>query len=398
MTGTGTGPGFCVLQVLPGLAGGAAERGAIDMAGALAEAGGRAVVASEGGPEEHRLARTGAVHVKLPLSSKNPLVMRRNIARLRDVIEVHGVDIVHARARLPAWTALAAARRTGRRLVTTFHGAYAIGNALNRRYNGVLAMGDRVIAPSEFIARHVLLNYKVDPSRLRVIPGGVDLATFDPAKVSSERIVALANRYRLPDGMPVVMLPGRLSRRKGQALLLQALTRLGGVDFCCVLVGPDGARKTYRRELEAIVARDGLSDRAILLEECQDMPAAYMLADVVVSAATEPEAFGRVIAEAQAMGRPVVASNHGSAPEQVLAGETAFLFAPGDAGALAECLRDALAVEAIARERLAQTAMANVRARFSKEQTRRATLTLYRELLEGRERISAVPLCNPASA
>jgi glycosyltransferase involved in cell wall biosynthesis len=355
-------------------------------------------VASEGGPEEHRLARTGAVHVKLPLSSKNPLVIRRNIARLRDVIEVHGVDIVHARARLPAWSALAAARRTGRRFVTTFHGAYAIGNALKRRYSGVLAMGDRVIAPSEFIARHVLSSYRVDPDRLRVIPGGVDLATFDPAKVSSERIVALANRYRLPDGMPVVMLPGRLSRRKGQALLLQALTRLSDVDFCCVLVGPDGARKTYRRELEAMIARNGLSDRAILLEECMDMPAAYMLADVVVSAGTEPEAFGRVIAEAQAMGRPVVASDHGIAPEQVLAGETAFLFAPGDAGALAESLRGALALQAGAREHLARMAMANARVRFSKEQTRHATLAVYRELLEGRERIPAVPLCNPASA
>ena len=383
----------CVLQVLPELVAGGAERTAVDIAEALVQAGGQAIVASEGGPMEHELSRAGAHHVKLPLASKNPLVMHRNVSRLTRLIETQGVDIVHARSRAPAWSAAAAAKRSGRPFVTTFHGTYNGGSRLKRAYNAIMTRGDRVIANSHFIARHLREVYNLDPNRIRVIQRGVDLARFDPVQVSASRVIALAQKWRLPDGVPLIMLPGRLTRWKGQTLLLDALTRLQDVELCCVLVGHDPARSGYRQELEKKIVDLGLASRAFVLEHCDDMPAAYMLADVVVSASTDPEGFGRIIGEAQAMGRPVVASDHGGAPEQVIAERTAFLFPPGDVEGLAADLRRALALTPADRQRLAEAAIDNVRQYFSKERMCSRTLGLYNEVRSARtyDRPLAVP-------
>ena len=370
-----------VLQVLPRLITGGAERGAVDIAVTVAEAGGTSLVASEGGPMEYELKRAGVTHVKLPLASKNPLVMRRNVDRLAAVIEDRDVDIVHARSRAPAWSAIAAAKRTGRHFVTTFHGTYQSASALKRHYNAVMVKGERVIANSEFIARHIRETYKVDPARIRVIRRGVDLDRFDPERASAERVIQLANRWRLPDGVPVVMLPGRLARWKGHTVLIEALRELGDLELLCVIVGSDAGRGAYRAELEKLIARHGLDSRVFLPGHCDDMAAAYMLADVVVSASTEPEAFGRVVSEAQAMGCPVVASDHGGAREQVVGNRTAFLFPSGDATALAETIRKALALDAAARERLAAEARSHVIANFDKRHMCAATLALYREIL-----------------
>ncbi len=364
---------------------GGVERGTVDIAGAVAAAGGTAIVASEGGQLERLLTRAGALHVTLPLASKNPFVMRRNAARLKELIEQHGVDIVHARSRAPAWSARAAARRTGRHFVTTFHGAYSISGPLKRAYNGIMTAGEVVIAPSEYIAEHIRENYKINPERLRVIQRGVDLEVFDPAHVSPQRVIQLATKWRVPDGVPLVMLPGRFTRWKGQTLLLEALTRLRDLEFCCILIGHDQGREAYRRQLEAMITKLDLSNRAFIGEHCNDMAAAYMLADVVVSASTEPEAFGRVISEAQAMGRPVVASDHGGMREQVLPGVTAFPFPPGDAESLAQALRQALLLGAEERTHVSQQAESHVRANFTKERMCARTLAVYAELLHAED-------------
>ncbi len=370
-----------VLQVLPRLVTGGAERGAVDIAVTLAEAGGTSLVASEGGPMEYELKRGGVPHIKLPLASKNPLVMRRNIGRLGSIIEEHDVDIVHARSRAPAWSALSATKQAGCHFVTTFHGAYEASSAIKRYYNAIMVKGERVIANSEFIARHIREIYKVDPGHIRVIRRGVDLDRFDPERVSAERVIQLANRWRLPDGVPVIMLPGRLARWKGHTGLIEALAGLGDIELLCVIVGSDQGRAAYRSELEKLIARNGLDSRVFLTGHCDDMPAAYMLADVVVSASTAPEAFGRVVSEAQAMGCPVVASDHGGAREQVIGNRTAFLFPPSDAAQLTEMIRKALALDADERERLAEEARAHVMANFDKRHMCAATLALYREIL-----------------
>ncbi|HXP30179.1 MAG TPA: glycosyltransferase family 4 protein [Stellaceae bacterium] len=369
-----------VLQVLPSLAAGGVERGTVEVAAALVRAGWSAVVASSGGPMVRELERAGASHVLLPLAAKNPLVMRANIGRLAAVIEGYGIDIVHARSRAPAWSAEAAARRTGRHFVTTFHNAYGgSGFWLKRRYNAVMARGERVIAISEFVAAHVAAVYGVTPERLRVVPRGVDVSRFDPERTSADRVVALARRWSLPDGVSVVMLPGRLTRWKGHQVLIEALRRLDRRSLHCVFVG-SGARR-YRRELEQAVGRLPPSCTIQIIEDCRDMAAAYMLADVVVSASTGPEGFGRVIVEAQAMGRPVIATAHGGAQETVLAGETGWLVPPGDAGALAEALDAALVLAPEARLALAGRAIAHIRANFTTEQMTARTLAVYEELL-----------------
>jgi glycosyltransferase involved in cell wall biosynthesis len=369
-----------VLQVLPALVTGGVERSTVDIAQALKRAGGTAIVASEGGPMELELLRAGVQHVKLPLASKNPIVILRNVRRLERLMRQHDVDIIHARSRAPAWSAFYAAKRTGAAFITTFHGTYNFRSPLKRRYNAIMVKGERVIANSDFIARHIRENYAVDPGRIRVIHRGVDLARFDPAKVSAERVIALSQRWRLPDGVPVVMLPGRLTRWKGQRLLIEAIAKLGDIDFIAVILGADQGRTEYRRELEEAIRAQGLIGKAVVLDECDDMAAAYKLADVVVSASTDPEAFGRVVSEAQALGRPVVAPNHGGAPEQVIPDRTGFLYLPGDAQGLADALRRALALSEAERRLIAMEALAHVRKFFTKEQMCERTLALYTEI------------------
>jgi glycosyltransferase involved in cell wall biosynthesis len=377
-----TGP--VVLQVLPALQTGGVERGTCDMAAALMDAGWRAIVASAGGPMTRELERVGALHLTLPLDSKNPFVVWRNAARLGEICARWRVDIVHARSRAPAWSGLWATRRAGIPFVTTFHGTYNAGNALKRRYNAVMTAGDRMIAISDFIADHVRAEYDCPPERIRVIPRGVDIRSFDPDAVKPERIIRLSREWRLADGAPVIMLPGRLTRWKGQGVLIDAMARLGRRDVQAVLVGADQGRTAYRAELEAQVARYGLEGVVRIADHCADMPAAYRLADIVVSASTDPEAFGRVVAEAGAMGRPVIVSGHGGAREIVVDGVTGWLTPPADSSALAEALARALDLPLAERQRLAAAAIAHVRAHYTKAAMAEATIAVYEELLAAR--------------
>ncbi len=369
-----------VLQVLPALETGGVEQGTVDVAVATAEAGWRALVASAGGPKVYAIERAGGRHVTLPLATKNPVQIWRNAARLAELIRHEQVDIVHARSRAPAWSAYLAARRTGVRFLTTFHGTYNFKGGLKRRYNAVMAKGARVIAISRFIADHLKSHYAVPESRIRVVQRGIDLRHFDPDRVAPERMIRLAHDWQLPDGVPVVMLPGRLTRWKGQLVLIDALARITDREFICLLVGSDQGRTGYRDELTARVEARGLASRVFIRDDCTDMPACYMLADVVVSASTDPEAFGRIAAEAQAMGRPLVASAHGGVPEQVIDGETAFLVAPGDDAALADGVARALDLDADGRAAMAKAARAQAR-QFSKERMCADTLAVYEELL-----------------
>ena len=369
-----------VLQVLPALVAGGVERGTVDVAAALVAAGWRPLVASAGGPMTRELERAGVLHFTLPLASKNPFVMRANVGRLAELIREHGVDIVHARSRAPAWSARTAVQRAGAHFLTTFHNAYGGKSWLKRRYNAVMAGGELVIANSNFVADHAASTYGIPRERLRVIHRGVDIARFDPEKVSAERMARLAQDWRLPDGVPVVMLPGRLSRWKGHFILIEAMRRLNRPQIHTLIVGAGDA--AYRAKLDAAIARAGAAVTFRVLDECRDMPAAYMLADVVVSASTEPEGFGRIIVEAQAMGRPVVATAHGGAVETVLEGETGWLVPPSDAAALADAIAGALALDAEARSRRAARAIAHVCANFTTAAMVARTIAVYQELLD----------------
>ncbi len=371
-----------ILQILPSLVTGGVERGAVDMAKAIAGQGWRSVVASEGGPMVREILRSGAEHVTLPVASKNPYVMWKNIGRLEALIKEIGADIVHARSRAPAWSSYFAARRAGVHFMTTFHGTYNLGFfGLKRRYNSVMAKGERVIAISNFIAEHIQRLYGVAHDRIRVIHRGIDQTVFDPTRVSQERIIALAQKWRLPDGYKVIMLPGRLTRWKGQEVLIEALGILGRHDIRCLLVGSDQGRTGYRAELTKLIAARDLTDVVHIVDECGDMPAAYMLTDVAISASTDPEAFGRVVVEAQAMGRAIIATDHGAPRETILPGETGWLVPPNDPRALAAALDTFLGLSDERRMEMAETAQDFARRHFTRDAMCDATLNVYRELL-----------------
>lgn len=370
-----------VLQVVPALVTGGVERGTVEIATALVKAGWRAIVASSGGPMVHEIERVGAEHVTLPLAAKNPVVIYRNITRLARLIEAESVDLVHARSRAPAWSAYYAARRTGRPFVTTLHNVYGGGSAAKRLYNSVMAKGDRVIAISQFVADHAVRTYDLDPARLSVIHRGADLVRFDPSAIHPSRLIALAKEWRLEDGAPVIMLPGRMTRWKGHFDLLEAVARLQRRELQVLFVGDDKQHPAFRKELEARVAALELGGIVHMVGDTKDMPAAFMLADVVVSASTEPEGFGRVAVEAQAMGRPVIATDHGGSRETIVAGETGWLVPPGDPAALAAALDAALSLSPRDRVMLAARSRAAMIEKFDVRRMTEATLDLYTAML-----------------
>ncbi len=369
-----------VLQVLPSLETGGVERGTVEITRAIAQAEGTALVASAGGRMAPMVAHAGGRHITLPLNTKNPWTIWRNVERLAEVIRAHNVSIVHARSRAPAWSAWFACQRTGAHFVTTYHGTYSEGTPFKRQYNAVMARGEIVIAASRFIADLVAQQHGVPPERLRIIPRGVDPAIFDPARVSHDRIAKMAQAWRLPDGAPTVVLPGRLTAWKGHGILLDAIARLERRDVCCVLVGSDQGRhgysETLRRQAEAL----GIADRVRMVGQCDDMPAAFMLSDVVVHASTQAEAFGRVVIEAQAMARPVIAADLGGPVETVVQGETGWRVTPGDPEALAAAIARVLAMDTAQRKALgarARAAVPTVRA------MQEATLDVYEAVLRG---------------
>ena len=387
-----------VLQVVPSLGSGGVERGTIEIAAALAAAGWTAIVASSGGPMERELARAGIEHIRLPLASKNPLTMRRNVSALVRVIREHRIDIVHARSRAPAWSAWKAARKTGRRFVTTFHNVYGTGAPLKHWYNSVMARGERVIAISDFVAQHAAGEYGIGADRLRTIPRGVDMKLFDADRVNGDRVADLANKWRIPDESSVVMLPGRLTRWNGGLDFIEAIARLGRRDICGVLVGAE-QRPGFRRELETQIERYGLSGQFRIVEDCRDMPAAYVLADVVVSASTDPEGFGRTIVEAQAMERPVIATDHGGARETIIPGNTGWLVPPGDTVAMAAAIGEALRLDPVSRTALGRRSRAHIAAGFTRDVMCARTIDIYEELLFPEARVlefPAEPLAIPA--
>ena len=370
-----------ILQVLPSLQSGGVERGAIDIARAIAAKGWTSLIASSGGPMAEQLASLGAEHISLPLHSKNPLVMWRNAHRLASLIRKRKVDILHARSRAPAWSAWSAAKKTGCRFVTTFHGVYGLEHEWKRKYNEIMTRGERVIAISQFIAGHIKEHYGVGDDRIRIIPRGVDLTLFHPDNHAPQRMEELAKAWQVPEGLPVVLFPGRLTRWKGQEVFIKALQQLPHRNFFAVILGDDKGHSHYRAELEQLIVHCGLAARARIAPHTPYMTEAYRMARIVVATSIEPEAFGRVPLEAQAMGRPVIATNHGGARETVATGVTGWLVAPGDVHGLAAVMNHALSMDEAELRWMGEQAQANA-GKFSLDAMCEQTLKVYEELLK----------------
>ncbi|KQO68127.1 glycosyltransferase family 4 protein [Methylobacterium sp. Leaf89] len=387
--------GATILQIIPELDAGGAERTTVDVAAALAAAGARALVATEGGRLIGELQAKGGIWLPFPAASKNPLAMAVNVGRLARLCRREGVHVVHARSRAPAWVALGAARRVKLPFVTTYHGSYSGRTGVKVLYNSVMARGDVVIANSHYTADLIrTLHPEQAGDRVRVIHRGTDLAQFTPAAVLPTRVEALRRAWGVAPHERVVLLAARLTGWKGQRVLIEAAALMrdrGITDVAIVLAGDPQGRVAYERELDALIAARGLQAIVHRVGHCTDMPAAFRAASVVAVPSVEPEAFGRSAVEAQALGTPVVVSDLGAVPETVLAPpevppaqRTGWRVPPGDAGALADALSDALSLGASARDAMTRRGRAHVEAHFSLEGMVGDTLAVYADLIVSR--------------
>lgn len=386
--------GRTILQIIPQLDTGGAERTTIDVAAALAEHGVRALVATVGGRLISELQAKGGIWVPFPARTKNPLAMAWNILGLSRLIEREGVDIVHARSRAPAWVALGAARWTRRPFVTTYHGSYSENSALKLQYNSIMARGDVVIANSEFTAAAIMKLHPQAAGRVRVIHRGTDFRAFSRAAIDPGRVQQLRRAWGVGPQHRIVLQAARLTAWKGQKVLIEAAREIvarGSADVRFILAGDDQGRGRYRAELEAMIGDYGLIDTVRLTGHCADMPAAYLAASVVAVPSVEPEAFGRAAVEAQALGAPVVVSDIGAVAETVLvpprvhaSARTGWHVPAGDAHALADALEAALGLTASELEALGLRARSHVQEQFSLEQMCAETLDVYAALLEAR--------------
>ena len=379
-----------VLQVLPSLETGGAERTTIDVAGALVAGGDRAIVVSEGGRMVEELRDVGGEHIEMPVATKAIFGLRRNAARIAALMEREDVDIIHARSRAPAWSSLWAASWTYRPLVTTYHGAYNEKTAIKNRYNSVMARGDIVIANSAYTAALIGERHRFAADRIITIPRGIDLSSFE--EDASARAADLRKVWRVEPGEPVILHLARLTPWKGQEVLLDALATLEHLNprpWVCVMAGDDQGRTGYRDRLKNKAKALGLEHRVRIVGHVADVPGAMAATDLAVVPSVEPEAFGRAAVEAQAAGVPVVVSDHGAVRETVLAPpdvardkRTGWRVPPGDAPALAEAVFSALQTSREIRETIGMRGRAHALTHFSLDAMNRKTLGVYHSLLE----------------
>ncbi|MGF1463273.1 MAG: glycosyltransferase family 4 protein [Maricaulaceae bacterium] len=371
---------LCVCQVIPELSAGGAERTTVDVAAGLAARGDRALVASQGGRLADELAAHGGSLIEGPYASKNPVTILRNAGRLTKLAKAENVQVLHARSRAPAWSAREAAKRAGVAFVTTYHGIYNAQSGLKRRYNAIMASGDVVIANSEYTKAHILEEHEIEAERVVVIPRGVDFAVFDPNAIAPERVEAMRAGWGLApdfDG-PVLLLPARLTRWKGHLWAIEALARITQSPApVLVCAGDPQGREDYVAEVRAAAQTAGLGDQVKVVGHATDMPAAYAASDIVLTPSLEPEAFGRTAVEAQAMGKPVIAADHGAARETVRHNATGVLVRPGDTRALTSALKGLLARGPGGRRTMGRAGRAYTKAHFTVEAMVTATLEVY---------------------
>lgn len=372
-----------VLQVIPELQHGGVEWGTVQIAEALKQKGYTPFVASCGGRLVYELDKMGIKHFTLPLKTKNPVKMYLNSLKLAKIIKENGINIVHARSRAPAWSAYWAAKKTGVKFMTTFHGTYGLGpKGIKKFYNKVMTFGQLVIAISQHIKKHMLANYQIDESKIRLIPRCVDIDKFSQSAVTQERIIRAIADNHLPEDRPIISLIGRITRWKGQHLLVEAMSKIKHKEAYALIIGSDQGRVKYTNELKEMAEKLNVSDRIQFIGESFDIPALLMVSDIVLSTAIEPEAFGRAAIEGQAMGKIVLASNIGGSLENVIDGISGRLFKSGDAQALAEAIDWALDLPDSERQKISAAAIKNVHDHFTLQQMCDKTMDVYNELLK----------------
>jgi glycosyltransferase involved in cell wall biosynthesis len=369
-----------VLQMLPDLDSGGVERGTLETGKFLVKNGHTSLVVSNGGRMVNQLEKEGSSHFTLPVGSKS-LRCLPTFFKIRRIIKENKVDILHLRSRLPAWIGYLAWKSLPANLrphlLTTFHGFYSVN-----RYSAIMAKGEKIIAVSRSIKKHIIKNYNIPEKNIIVIPRGFDEDFFCADKVSKERVEKIKQQWKIAPGTDcVIVLPGRVTKWKGHDVFLNALHKVKDLKWYAICVGPYDEDSTFVKEIKKLCHQLGLPERVFFMGHCSDMPAVYLASDIAVSASsTEPEAFGRVAVEAQAMACPVIATAHGGSLETVIDGQTGWLVKPNDADSLAAALHTAITNPTQRRE-LGYNARQWVLENFTTEKMCSETLSLYSELV-----------------
>ena len=377
-----------VLQVIPSLGFGGAETGCYDLAHYLSEKGCTSYIATSGGKLLKFVKKNKVKIFRLPVQSKNPLLIIFNTIILSLLILINNINIVHARSRAPAWSCYFACLITRRNFITTFHGTYNFTSNLKKFYNSIMLRSKLTIAGSNFIFNHINANYDKYLSRkkkLRVIFRGININYFSKKNISILKQEKIKKEWELLPNKFIILMPGRLTYWKGQEKFIEALNILvedyNNFNFQAVVLGSDQGRKVYKKKLINLVQRYRLGQKIKFIEHCKEMPLAYSLADVVVSASIEPEAFGRVSVEAQAMGKPIIASDLGGSKETILKGKSGFLYKHDDPRQLAKALNSVIELDQDALNSIGNEGRKNVTKKFDVEAMCDSTLREYKKLL-----------------
>lgn len=370
-----------IMQIVPAVDSGGVEQGVIDINKAIVKAGGKSIVLSNGGRRVPEITRDGGVHVELPVHSKNPFTMLKNIKAIRKVIEEYDVDIVHACSRAPAWSAKPAAKKTKAKYMSSCHAAHKLNFPGKRFYNSSVINGDLVIAISHTLADHLKENYKFDHDKLRVVQRGIVMEKYDPEKITTNRVIELATKWRIPDDKLLIIFPARVSPIKGHKFFIEALKETGRKDIFCAIVGRTEGNEEYAAELERYIEEVGMGSQVRLVGTCQDMPVAYKLANAVVCPSLVPEGFGRIPVEAMAMGKPFIGTDLGGYRETVKSGENGWLVEVNNVKELSKAIDTALSMNDKEREAFAEKAIKYVRENFTNKKMCEKTLDVYAELL-----------------
>jgi glycosyltransferase involved in cell wall biosynthesis len=380
-----------VLQVIPKLGFGGAETGCYDLAHYLYEKDCKSFIATSGGKLLKYIKKNKVKIFRLPVHSKNPFLIFLNAIFLSILIIINNINIVHARSRAPAWSCYLACLITRRNFVTTFHGTYNFKNKFKKFYNSVMLRSKLTIAGSNFIFNHINERYTEYLSRkkkLRVIFRGINIDYFHPKNISILKKEKLIKEWQLSSNVFTILMPGRITYWKGHEKLIEAMNILiedyNNTNFQVIFLGSDQGRKVYKKKLINLVQRYRLGSKIRFIEHCKEMPLAYSLADVVVSASTEPEAFGRVSIEAQSMGKPIIASNHGGSKETILKDKSGFLYKHDDPRQLAKTLSEVIELDQEKLNAIGIEGRKNVTKKFDVEAMCDSTLREYKKLLEVR--------------
>ena len=378
-----------VLQVIPKLGYGGAETGCFDLAHYLYENKFGSYIVTSGGPLLKYVNKKKVKVLRLPVQSKNPILVLINSIILIFLIFFLNIDIVHARSRAPAWSCFIATKLTRRKFVTTFHGTYNFKSPLKKWYNSVMVRSDLVIAGSNFIFSHIKENYSkyLNPKKkFLVIFRGINTNYFDPKKIKDTDKNLLRKKWKIDDNKKIILLPGRLTSWKGQEMFIEAINILSKfspkLNFVAVILGSDQGRSIYKKKLIRLVEQYRLNKDIIFVDNLKLMPIAYEISDVVVSSSIEPEAFGRVSVEAQSMEKPIIASNIGGSNETIINEKTGFLFEAGDSKNLGEKLNEILNLSEVTLNGIGAEGRKNVITKFNVEKMCNSTYSEYKKLLD----------------